>query len=214
MGKMESLNGVHEGVYVVTTSGGTRHVVDLECGSVRRYGAPGRAWDHFSAPDGAADGEPFYFTRITNAAVGKRMLLFYKGGYLDSDLWRLTSEVASIATMDLGLVATQRAWGIDDSELASIIGVSTSDIELWKTGGVSAERRGRVVDMVMATEVISELSGALASEIVRSRFWGEESLLSRALGEDLVVLYALAMELVGGQGVGLGEAGPTAGEEL
>lgn len=199
MENVTSLEGLRTGVYVVTTSGGTRHVVDLERGSATRYGAAGRAWTHMSSPDGAADGEPFFFTRISDAAVGKRMYLFYKGGYTDSDFWRLTSAVGSIEEFDINLGELQRLWGISEAELANIIGADEADVAVWKSGGVGIERRQRVIDLVMATEVLSGVcasSGRDVSELVRRLVWGEDSLLSLALGEDsYVVLYALAMEL-------------------
>lgn len=193
---MESLEGIREGVYVVTTSGGTRHVVDLERGSATRYGAPGRAWTHMSSPDGAADGEPFFFTRISDAAVGQRMYLFYKGGYLDSDFWRLTSQVAGIEAFEIDLAEIQKLWGITEAELAEIIGGEVVDVVAWKSDGVSVARRERVIDLVMATEVLSGIEGADVEELVRRTVWDEESLLSLATSEDShEFLYALAMEL-------------------
>jgi hypothetical protein len=152
-----------------------------------------------SSPDGAADGEPFFFTRISDAAVGSRMYLFYKGGYLDSDFWRLTSQVAAIGEFKIDLVDIQKLWGISEAELAEIIGADVTDVARWKSSGVSVERRQRVIDLVMATEVLSGIaasSGQGVSDLVRALVWDEESLLSIATGEEsYVVLYALAMEL-------------------
>ena len=198
--KLETLLDIRSGVYVVTTSGGTRHVVDLERGSATRYGAPGRAWGHHSSPDGAADGEPFYFTRIQDAAVGERMYLFSKGGYVESDYWRLTSAVASIEEMTFDLASAQAAWGIDDEQLAVVIGCSAVDIERWKSSGVSVERRGAVIDYVMATEVLSKIEGASVETLVREENVEGLSILEVASGETSVVLYALAMSLASEKG--------------
>jgi hypothetical protein len=152
-----------------------------------------------SSPDGAADGEPFFFTRISDAEVGKRMYLFYKGGYLDSDFWRLTSMVGAIEEFELDLDLVQAAWGVSEAELAEIIGADVSDVVRWKSDGVSVERRGRVIDLVMATEVLSGLcenSSQGVCELVRQKVWGEDSLLTLGLSEtSYVVMYALAMEL-------------------
>src|ERR1039458_7422739 len=106
---IETLEGLTTGKYVVTTSHGTRHYVDLDARTVTRVGAPGREWGNErlvidsldvlggSRPKAAAhyepvtpDGTSFHFIFISDCEVGKRMRLD------NADEWRLTSQVLSI----------------------------------------------------------------------------------------------------------------------
>lgn len=44
MGSIETLDGLATGRYVVTTSHGTRYLVDLDDRTATRYEAPGHEW--------------------------------------------------------------------------------------------------------------------------------------------------------------------------
>jgi hypothetical protein len=104
------LDGVETGKYVVTTSSGTQHFVDLDARTALRRGASGRESIPFIEnplegylSDGEpkilvtfrSDGTPFHFWSIRDATVGKQMKLDNR------DEWRVTSEVKSIEVWDV-----------------------------------------------------------------------------------------------------------------
>jgi len=142
--EVTTLIGLDTGVYDVTTSSGTYHVIDLDRQSATRYGALGHEWTEHSSPDGVPDTEPFFFTRLSDAAVGRRMYLFNKGGYLDSDYWRLTSEIQRIAPHQWDFDALEETWSLTSAQMSELLGVDTMTYAMWHLTDVPVEHRRQV----------------------------------------------------------------------
>ena len=89
---VQTLNGVTTGRYVVTTSSGTRHEVDLDEHTATRYPGVGHEWAGLYN-DVTPDGEPMEYTTLRTATVGRRMCIS------NAYEWRVSTVVVSIEAL-------------------------------------------------------------------------------------------------------------------